>query len=503
MRWTIMLATVLAGCQEYNVRPRTEPADAVDPDIEVDPGFLTLGPLATGDEAIGTFVVRNLGEAVLEVDSIGLSVGEEAFEVLDTDSFFLEMEEEREIRVRFVPVGEVTFGQVVIASNDPDTPEATVDLEGLGEVPALQISPETYLFPGICDDQVVLELKNVGLSDLTLTDLSYSGSAELSLINAPAMPLTLGPSETRDVTVRFTADGATEALGTLTASSNDPRGERTAEQQVEGSGDRIVETYVVEEDPPVDILFAIDKSGSMSSEARALGNAFASFISEIDNVTDDWQIGVVLRDKGCFQNGIITAQTPNYEQVFKDATRGSIFSGGDLTESLLALTDAALEKTTPGACNEGFVRGNALLHIIAVSDEPEQSGQPWDHWVGRWQARMTDPNLVMVSGVVALGSCGDDPAGYREAVNGTGGLLLDVCNSNWGNYAQDLGNASANSLLTYLLSTDPEVGSIEVSVDGTAYSAGWEYDETRNAVIINAEVPVGAEVEISYVSIGC
>jgi len=503
MRSSLIIALFAAACSEYDVRPKEQVEPGVDPDIVIEPGFLTFGPLPSGESAEGTFVVSNEGEAVLEVDAVSITVGDEAFDVLDPDGFSLEPGASREVRVRFMPAGEVTFGQVIVASDDPDTPEAPVDLEGLGEVPALQISPDSYLFPGVCDDQVVLELKNVGLSDLVVTDLTYDGSPELSLLNAPAMPLTLPPGAAREVTVAFTAQGATTALGTLVAHSNDPRGERTAEQQVEGSGDRIVEAYTVLDDPPVDILFAIDKSGSMTAESRALGNAFSSFITEIDNVTDDWQIGVVVKDGGCFENGVITAQTPDYEQVFKNATSGGIFAAGDLTEALLALSDNALEKTVPGLCNEGFVRGDALLHVIAISDEPEQSGMPWDHWVGRWQSRMADPNLVMVSGVVALGNCGDEPTGYQEAVNATGGLLLDVCTSNWGNYAQELGAASANSLLTYLLSTEPDVGSIEVSVDGTTYDGGWTYDATRNAVIINVDVPVGSEVEISYTSIGC
>jgi len=503
MRSSLILALVVTGCSEYNVRPQQQGEDGVDPDIEVTPPSLTLGPLATGEEETSTFVIANIGEAALDVDEVSIGVGGDAFEILDPGPFLLDPGAEQEVRVRFVPVGEVSFGQAVIVSDDPDTPEATVDLEGLGEVPALQISPETYLFPGICEDSVVLELKNVGLSDLVVTDLSYEGSPELAMDNVPAVPLTLAPGAARDVTVRFTPLGATTALGTLTASSNDPRGDRTAEQEVEGSGDRVVETYTVQADPPVDILFAIDKSGSMISESRALGNAFDSFISEIDTVTDDWQIGVVVKDGGCFEEGIITADLPDYEQTFKNATSGGLFAAGDLTEALLELSDNALEKTAPGLCNEGFVRGNALLHVIAVSDEPEQSGMPWDHWVGRWQTRMSDPNLVMVSGVVALGNCGAEPEGYEEAAQGTGGLLLDVCSSDWGNYAQQLGQASANSLLTYLLSTEPDVDSIEVSVDGTTYEGGWEYDPVRNAVIINVEVPEGSEVEISYVSTGC
>ncbi len=505
---TVWMSALLVGaaCSEYNVQPRVDPADGVAPDIVVVPEALTFGPLPAGQGATEVFRVRNVGEGVLDVEGMELTIGADAFSLASTSGFVLEPDEEREVEVGFLPIGEVTLGQVTVFSDDPDTPEATVDLEGLGEVPALQITPDSYQFPGVCDDEVVLELRNVGLSDLQITAIDYQASPDLALLTTLPLPLVLAPDDFRDLTVAFTAQGSTTALGTLTVTSNDPRGDRTADQQVEGSGDLVTESYTVLADPPVDILFAIDKSCSMIDDARALGQAFDQFISEIDYVTDDWQIGVATKDGGCFNNGILTAQTPDYEGEFLDATSGGVFTAGSLTEALLELTDNALLKTVPGSCNDGFVRGNALLHVIAVSDEPEQSGQPWDYWVGRWQARMSDPNLVMVSGVIVDpngGNCGEPGDGYIQAVQGTGGVMLDVCNSNWGSYAQQLGAASASSLLTYLLSTVPDEATIEVSVDGTAYANGWHYDPVRNAVVIDVELPEGSEVTIEYVSVGC
>jgi hypothetical protein len=353
---------------------------------------------------------------------------------------------------------------------------------------------------------MVVEMRNVGLADIVVTDISYTSGPELSLTHGLTLPLTLAPDEFRDLSVAYTTGGTLSATGTLSVDSNDPRGVRTADQFVEGSGEVVTEQYTVEANPSVDILFAVDKSCSMSSESRALGNAFSSFISEIDNVTDDWQIGLVAEDDGCFENGIITAATPDYEGVFLEAaSRRLLFGDTDLTEALLNLTDNALLQTGAGGCNAGFVRGNSLLHVVVISDEPEQSGQTWDYWVTRWQSQMSDPNLVMVSAVIdpSAGNCGTEGTGYIEAANNTGGLILDVCSSNWGNYAQQLGQASAANLLTYLLSAQPDETTIDVAVDGTSYPGGWTYDPVRNAVVITAELPEGSEVTITYSSIGC
>jgi len=503
---SILALALFAGCSETGISAPEKPARGVAPDIQIRPDSLSMGPLATGDIDEKTFTVTNVGPEGLEVSDIRLDIGEGIFEVLDTEPFTLEPDASKDIRVRFTPLGEVDYGLVIVSSNDPDTPEAEVALEGLGEVPALQLSPQSYYFPGVCDDTMVVEMRNVGLADIVVTDISYTAGAELALSHGLSFPLVLAPDEFRDLSVAYTTGGSFSATGTIEVDSNDPRGVRSADQFVEGAGEMVTEQYVVEANPSVDILFAVDKSCSMSSETRALGQAFSAFITEIDNVTDDWQIGMVAEDHGCFEGGIITSSTPDYEQVFLDAAnRAFIFGDTDLTEALLELTDNALQKTASGNCNAGFVRGNSLLHIVVVSDEPEQSGQPWDYWVNRWQAQMADPNLVMVSAVIdpSAGNCGDEGTGYIEAANNTGGLVLDVCNSNWGNYAQQLGQASVANLLTYLLSAQPDEATIDVSVDGTSYPGGWSYDPVRNAVVINVELPEGSEVTITYSSVGC
>ncbi len=508
LRTLASVLALLAGCQEYDVRPAPNDPGDVAPDIEVTPAALSFGPATTGEQVVRSFTVKNVGAKTLDVSELRLDVGEMAFTVLTPGDFDLEPEQEQVVDVAFVPVGELTYGQVMVVSDDPDEPEVPVALEGLGEVPALEITPSTHVFPTICDDQVVLTLENVGLADLVIDGIAYdTASPELSLDQPHALPMTLVPGATADVTVHYLPTAANTAIGQLQVDSNDPRGARTADQTSEASGDTVSEVYVVEADPPIDILFAVDKSGSMSDDVRNLGNAFGAFIAEIDQVTDDWQIGVVTKDSGCFNNGILTVATPSYEQVFLDACTGVQFFGTDLTEQLLELTDNALQASGPGQCNDGFVRGNALLHVIVVSDEPEQSGQPWDHWVTRWQARKSDPSLVMVSAVVdaaaPTGSCGSYGTEYVPAAQNTGGLVLDICNSNWGSFAAQLGAASAAGLETYLLSATPDPATIEVSVDGTTYTTGWSYDANRNAVVIDADLPEGAEVEITYVSIGC
>ena len=499
-------ALIFSGCQEYNVQPAGNGPNGATPDILVTPSALEFGPSASDASEVQRFEIENVGDAVLNLSAVELDSGSEAFAILTPiDDTLLDIGESLQIDVRFQPHVSQNFGRALVFSDDPDTPEAPVDLFGLGEVPELDITPDYHRFPAACDDAIELKLENVGLEPLVIDGIHYSAPGDLTLEDANALPLTLEPAQYTVVDVVYTPSGVGTVVGTLEVDSNDPRGVQAAEQEAEPAlGDTIVEAFEVAADPPIDILFAIDKSGSMTEEARNLSDAFLDFIQEIGTATQDWQIGVVSKDSGCFNNGIITPATPNYGTVFRDAATGIQVLQTDLTEALLELSYNALTQTGSGKCNDGFVRYGAVLHVILISDEPEQSGETWDHWVNLYRANMWDPQMLVISSVVdVFGTCGSGATGYLEASADTGGLVLDVCNSNWGVFAADLGQASVAAVQSYVLAAQPDPATLVVEVDGVAYPNGWSYDAARNAVVIDVDLPEGAQITITYTTVGC
>jgi len=500
-------STLLFGaCQEYNVQTKTDPNSDVAPDILVTPASLEFGPIASTEADVQRFTIENIGAAALDISRVEVESGADSFAILTPVSDqLLEVGETLDIDVRFQALVDTNFGRTLVFSDDPDTPEAPVDLFGLGEVPLLDITPEFHTFPTACDDAIQLKLENIGLEPLDIEAINYSAPGDLTLTDANVLPMSLSPGQYIVVDVIYTPSGIGNVVGTLEVTSNDPRGLQSANQEAEpAAGSEVVEEFIVEADPPIDILFAIDKSGSMTEEARHLSDAIQDFITEIDQATQDWQIGVVTRDNGCFNNGIILPTTPNFGQVFRDAATGIQLGQDDLTEALLELSYNALTRTGPAECNDGFVRYGAVLHMIMISDEPEQSGQPWDYWVNLYKGNMWDPQALVISSVVdQFNSCGSGAAGYVEASNDTGGLILDVCNSNWGLFVADLGQASIAAVQSYVLAAVPDPASIVVEVDGVAYPNGWHFDAVRNAVVIDVELDEGAVVKITYIAISC
>jgi hypothetical protein len=183
----------------------------------------------------------------------------------------------------------------------------------------------------------------------------------------------------------------------------------------------------------VDLLFVVDNSGSMKEEQANLVAGFPAFVNEIQKELADAEslhIGVVSTDEyeyndpGCAGVlGALVTQTgganssngpcgpyvsgkrfmtemDNLPQRF--ACAGQVGTDGDGDERPI---DAALYALGPGlggpgACNEGFVRDDALLVLVLITDEEEEAsvGDP-PQWFNTLVAQRggVETNIVVLS----------------------------------------------------------------------------------------------------------
>lgn len=502
----------LTGCSDTGLSALQKDVGDALPAIAVSPTRLDFLSVESGAAVTLPFTVASIGETALAVSSISLE-GLGSFTLLDgAEGFDLLPGESRTIDVAFAPVepGEQS-GVVTVASDDPDHPEVTVDLLGDGRVPSLAITPDPWDFGALplgCTDAVTLMLQNVGEIELEVDDWSYVGDG-LTFSADLAPPFVLEPYEYVTAVVTYAPFTAGAVEGVLSVTSNDPRGTVTAFQSGEGiASESAVDTFVTPTDPPVDVLFAIDRSTSMDDDAVGLAAAFSTFIEQVGAVTGGWHIGVVTTDGGCFNGGVLDVTTPDLALVFAEAA----IYGDDrdilYDEALFQIVDAALGETGAGGCNEGFLRDDALLHVIVVSDEPERSPEfasvwTWDWFLSRYQGYVTSPALLEVSGIVDVDGCNEGNDGYAEVIAATGGEALSICSGDWVDRLTRLATASLAYTWTFELSEAPVVASIVITVDGTEVPAGWLYDETLNAVVLDTLTP-GSTVEVAYsISTGC
>lgn len=161
----------------------------------------------------------------------------------------------------------------------------------------------------------------------------------------------------------------------------------------------------VEEEEPetgcqkVDILFVIDNSGSMADNQEKLIRNFPGFAQSIEERLGekvDYHVGVVTSDAfagnapECQMLGALVSQTNSADgspaQCFeagrserfltgKDDVPGqfsciaNVGAEGSGAEDLIGAARAALQGTTTGSCNAGFLRPDSLLVLAFLTDE--------------------------------------------------------------------------------------------------------------------------------------
>ncbi|MEO0600116.1 MAG: choice-of-anchor D domain-containing protein [Myxococcota bacterium] len=383
-----VLLTLVIGCSEYDFTEGVDLDGGPQPDIRVTPSTLAFGLLSSRDAEVQALLIENVGTAALEVDDVAVDIGF-AFTVLDIDGpVTLAPAEQLRVDVSFTPTGaDENLGWLVVTSDDRDTPEVGVSLTGSGGLPELVITPSTHVFADVqvpCEDEVTLELRNVGHDVLVIDEWSYLSRGQLALADdAPEFPIELAHDETQAVTVVHAPTRETTDAGVFEVVSNDPRGVLIADQIATATYAGTTTEVFTEpgEVVPLDVMMLIDHSCSMYNDnADDVERGIPDFVAGLQAAAD-WQLLQVTREDGCANGGVIDPSTPDAAQYLidhawdeLDGQGGGGFGGRMQTEALLELASDALDQTGPGSCNAGFGREGALLHVITISDEPEQSG---------------------------------------------------------------------------------------------------------------------------------
>jgi hypothetical protein len=329
--------------------------------------------------------------------------------------------------------------------------------------------------------------------------------------------------------------------------------------------DAFVQSAIIND--KIDILFVVDNSGSMTEEQNNLAESFSDFIEGFSQRKLDFHIGVVSTDvtnntqywaaTGSHSNGpyknfankgpgsllgyktlgvinprIITSDTPNLIDVFKEnVTLGVNGSGAEagIYSVLFAFAEIMIGE---GGWNEGFLRSEALLSVIFLSDEDESRGRgtgsanylrsyPTEHdaRVTQFEALLNSlkpekadllrvdaivapskaecPSVYVNNGVVGTGNL------YMEAAAKFGGATMNICQ----NFAADLLELGSDllTLLTRFKLVQKPDGQIEVRVNGQLVQRdienGWEYlAETQEVEFRGSVVPsADSVIEVTYV----
>ena len=283
----------------------------------------------------------------------------------------------------------------------------------------------------------------------------------------------------------------------------------------------------------VDILWVVDDSHSMKEEQQLLSVGFQSFIDEIEYTDSDFHIGVITtsfdysdssRGKLVGEPTVIT-KDDDYVSLFQERVKVGIY-GSDREKGMEAANYALSALMATGA-NSGFLRSEAYLLVVFVSDENDCSDEgalesmevgacydnvdmlvPVSEYVSDFRALKADPNMVQLGAIVGPAAdqgCQAVPGRrYWELVSSMGGLQGDICAADWNSILYTLGLNASGVNTSFTLSDAAKLETIQVWVDAVEVeqgeTSGWSYNAENWVVSFHGDaVPArGSQVDIAY-----
>lgn len=242
-----------------------------------------------------------------------------------------------------------------------------------------------------------------------------------------------------------------------------------------------------------DILFVVDNSPSMDEEQRLLGENFQAFVAVLTATYADFQIGITTTDvggadAGVLRGGVLTPLTPDIAAAFEEAV--AVGTDGSRDEQGLWAAVLAADPIR----NPGFIRDEARLNVVFVSDEDDHSPE----LVATYINSLTES--AGAGGFVAHALVGDLPQGcvsgttaadaggrYLEGVASTGGWSDSICADSYATLLTQVGLDVAGWNTTFPLTKVPQPENIVVTVDDVQIAErvvdGWQYSPGDNAIV--------------------
>lgn len=276
--------------------------------------------------------------------------------------------------------------------------------------------------------------------------------------------------------------------------------------------------------PAVDVLWVVDNSRSMYEEQQFLVNNFTSFMKSFEDSGMDYHIAVMSTgfddedENGAFRTAIdnreqtihwIERDTREPEAVFREMALIGI--DGPMEEKGRAQIYSALQLKGDTE-NFGFLREDAFLSVIVLSDEDDRSGDVpigYDGFLAWMRNLKPDAAQVSFSSIVGPeGGCGNAVEGsdYLALTDALGGVKHSICEPSWANVLESLGRQAAGLKSEFGLSTLPDPDTIEAYMvegrnDITPFTSGYDfqYDRGRNSIVfVDEPPPPGATLYIEY-----
>ena len=250
----------------------------------------------------------------------------------------------------------------------------------------------------------------------------------------------------------------------------------------------------------IDILWVVDRSGSMNRFNTDLLLGVEAMLTALP--VSDWRLVMISADP---TRAVASTEFP-------------LVPGDDIDDAaamLATLTSAPYEEgfnsvyqyINHNPYSSTWMRPDAGLLVVFVSDEEEQSEVEYPHpsdfisWYGSLRmGSVFMASIVNQEGTVSLCDWPPSPIDvgdrYMEATNLLGGIIVDICDTDWSPGVTDATH-SVEPVEKVELTHKAEPDSIRVFIN-SALNYDWLYQESDNTVYFTVVPTAGQLVEIGY-----
>lgn len=199
-------------------------------DLVVTPARVDFGEVVIGNQSEVGLAVRNDGYGTLQFESI--TIGEGSSLDFSVSSYPEELGhgEEGILMLKYVPdVEGEDHGTVEIVSNDEAAPSLSLDIEGMGVIPRIDVDPEVLYFGVVTPGEsytLGTRIGATGSGNLRVTGVNFPGDEAVAysyeLPDDWAEPYVTSNGHSFTIYVTFTPPDEAEYSGELYIESNDP-----------------------------------------------------------------------------------------------------------------------------------------------------------------------------------------------------------------------------------------------------------------------------------------
>jgi len=572
----IQIDTLSAPGGMYEVAVSGQGRDLPSCEFALVPPQLGFGIVDRGEERSLKFGVTNLLDTPCLIHDLGLSTdSEDAFSVAPIESVEVGGFETFEVEVVFAPKSYKALftGAVEFQISSGEEVEQRVPLQGAAANPCLLIEPAALDFgmvgPGCSSTDIWVSVTNVCPPpiDVIGTEINDGVGSDAFLIQRrPVLPRRLLTNERIELQLAFQPERLGEYSGSLRIDLQD-----SLPYVSKLSGSSVVnplQTDIFNQtaSPKVDILWVMDNSTSMRHYQRQVSENLSSFLSSAIEQKVDFHLAVTsngLRKASnlCYggadggEDGrlfpidgshprVLTPRTPFLETHWEFNARVGLCHADEfhieaafraLSEPLISESKSSkyFDETPYNDGNAGFLRREASLSIIFVSDEPDKSDwMPLSDYLAFFRG-LKGKNMFRAHAITGRkASSAPDPAcalrnGDRliYLAEETGGTWMDICtptsdSAAWEAGLKDMSLAAFGFRARFILRGEPsdvdgdgevteedivlEVNGVPTPAVAPGQVRQWSLDKAERAILFTPLfIPkTGSQITATY-SVAC